>query len=378
LAPLFLGFDAGGQAYMKAPEHFDVGDASSLTEPDQECMMSDGLAPQWESAPSGIVTLIGNSHAMSDVYRTIRLVSQSDATILLRGESGTGKELVAKAIHAASQRANGPFVALHCAAVTESLLESELFGHEPGAFTGAIRLRKGRFEQAHGGTLFLDEVGDIPVTTQVKLLRVLQDRRFERVGGTQPVAVDIRLIGATHRDLEGMIIQGAFREDLYYRLNVVPITLPPLRDRIGDILLLIGRFLARFNAQHKRRVSLSEDLLNAMEGYYWPGNVRELQNCIERLVVIADRDVVRLDRLPVSFRDYFVHMQQVANRSVGQSNRRNNALSLGKSLQEIERRRLVEALERAGWVQAQAARTLGLTPRQVAYKIRKYGLRNRE
>lgn len=363
---------------MKAPEHFDVGDASSLTEPDQECMMSDGLAPQWESAPSGIVTLIGNSHAMSDVYRTIRLVSQSDATILLRGESGTGKELVAKAIHAASQRANGPFVALHCAAVTESLMESELFGHEPGAFTGAIRLRKGRFEQAHGGTLFFDEVGDIPVTTQVKLLRVLQDRRFERVGGTQPIAVDIRLIGATHRDLEGMIIQGAFREDLYYRLNVVPITLPPLRDRIGDILLLIGHFLARFNAQHKRRVSLSEDLLSAMEGYHWPGNVRELQNCIERLVVIADRDVVRLDRLPVSFREYFIHMQQVASMSVGQSNRRENALSLGKSLQEIERRRLIEALQGAGWVQAQAARALGLTPRQVAYKIRKYGLRNRE
>lgn len=361
---------------MRFSERLDVGDTISATDADQKSVMSEALAPHGGSEPPGPVTLIGRSHAMADVYRTIRLVSQSDATILLRGESGTGKELVAKAIHAASRSATGPFVPLHCAALTESLLESELFGHEPGAFTGALRLRKGRFEQAHGGTLFLDEVGDIPLATQVKLLRVLQDRRFERVGGTQPVAVEVRLIGATHRDLEGMILRGTFREDLYYRLNVVPITLPPLRDRIGDIPLLIEHFLARFNAQHKRRVSLSEDLLKTMEGYHWPGNVRELQNCVERLVVIADREVVRLDRLPLSFRDYFIHMQQVASLSVGPS--RENAMSLGRSLQEIERRRLIEALERAGWVQAQAARALGLTPRQVAYKIKKYGLRNRE
>ncbi len=322
---------------------------------------------------AGFASLVGESPAMLEVYQAIRKVSHSQATVLLRGESGTGKELVAKAIHVEGPRANGPFIRLHCAALTETLLESELFGHERGAFTGAVETRKGRFEQADGGTLFLDEIGDIPPATQVKLLRVLQERSFERVGGNRSISVDVRLIAATHRDLEAMVRSGTFREDLYYRLNVVPITLPPLRERAEDVPLLITHFLARFNRENRRRVSLGDDLLALMSSYHWPGNVRELQNCVERLVVMAERDRMTIDTVPPSLRGYFADMRHVArdDRSSGMAAGKER-LPLGESLQEIERQRLLEALERAGWVQARAARALGLTPRQVAYKMRKY------
>lgn len=322
---------------------------------------------------AGFASLVGESQAMLEVYQAIRQVSHSQATVLLRGESGTGKELVAKAIHVEGPRANGPFIRLHCAALTETLLESELFGHERGAFTGAVETRKGRFEQADGGTLFLDEIGDIPPATQVKLLRVLQERCFERVGGNRSISVDVRLIAATHRDLEAMVRSGTFREDLYYRLNVVPITLPPLRERAEDVPLLITHFLVRFNRENRRRVSLGDDLLALMSSYHWPGNVRELQNCVERLVVMAERDRMTIDTVPPSLRGYFADMRHVArdDRSGGMAAGKER-LPLGESLQEIERQRLLEALERAGWVQARAARALGLTPRQVAYKMRKY------
>jgi len=322
---------------------------------------------------AGFASLVGKSPAMLEVYQAIRQVSHSQATVLLRGESGTGKELVAKAIHVEGPRANGPFIRLHCAALTETLLESELFGHERGAFTGAVETRKGRFEQADGGTLFLDEIGDIPPSTQVKLLRVLQERCFERVGGNRSISVDVRLIAATHRDLEAMVRSGTFREDLYYRLNVVPITLPPLRERTEDVPLLITHFLVRFNRENRRRVSLGDDLLALMSSYHWPGNVRELQNCVERLVVMAERDRMTIDTVPPSLRGYFADMRHVArdDRSGGMTAGKER-LPLGESLQEIERQRLLEALERAGWVQARAARALGLTPRQVAYKMRKY------
>lgn len=322
-------------------------------------------------------SLVGQSDAMRQVYEAIRRVSQSQATVLLRGESGTGKELVAKAIHMAGARARGPFVRLHCAAVTETLLESELFGHERGAFTGAVETRKGRFEVAVGGTLFLDEVGDIPLSIQVKLLRVLQDKCFERVGGNRLISVDVRVIAATHRDLEAMVRLGAFREDLYYRLNVVPVSLPPLRERQGDVLLLIEHFLLRFNRENSQQVQLGRDLLTLMARYHWPGNVRELQNCVERLVVMADpgSDHVTVQTIPSSLRRYFADMKQVtAGERGGVRAERTEGQPLGASLQEIERSRLQDALERAGWVQARAARTLGLTPRQVAYKMRKYGI----
>ncbi len=325
---------------------------------------------------SGFASLVGKSPAMLEVYQAIRRVSHSQATVLLRGESGTGKELVAKAIHVEGPRAGGPFIRLHCAALTETLLESELFGHERGAFTGAVETRKGRFEQADGGTLFLDEIGDIPLTTQVKLLRVLQERCFERVGGNQSISVDVRVIAATHRDLEAMVRSGAFREDLYYRLNVVPITLPPLRERAEDVPLLINHFLARFNRENRRQVSLGDDLLALMSSYHWPGNVRELQNCVERLVVMAERDRMTIDTVPPSLRGYFADMRHVAREErSGGTLVGKEWLPLAESLQEIERQRLLEALERTGWVQARAARALGLTPRQVAYKMKKYGIR---
>jgi Nif-specific regulatory protein len=318
--------------------------------------------------------LVGHSEAMQQVYQAVRRVCHSQATVLLRGESGTGKELVAKAIHQMGPRAEEPFVRLHCAALTESLLESELFGHERGAFTGAAETRKGRFETADGGTLFLDEIGDIPPVTQVKILRVLQERCFERVGGSRPIQVDVRLVSATHRDLEAMVRAGAFREDLYYRLNVVPIWLPPLRDREGDIALLIEHFLVKFNRENGRHIRLGRDLLALMLRYHWPGNVRELQNCLERLVVMAEGDPVTLESIPASLRTYFADMRQVT-RDVRPERTRGEAEPLDASLRDIERQRLHKALDRAGWVQARAARLLGLTPRQVAYKIRKYKMR---
>jgi Nif-specific regulatory protein len=320
--------------------------------------------------------LIGCSEAMEQVYQAIRRVSESQATVLLRGESGTGKELMAKAIHDSGTRAAGPFVRLHCAAVTESLLESELFGHERGAFTGASEMRKGRFETADGGTLFLDEIGDIPAATQVKLLRVLQERCFERVGGNRPIHVDVRLISATHRDLEAMVRGGHFREDLYYRLNVVPIWLPPLRERTGDIPRLIEHFLSRFNRENRRTIKLGKVLLELMTHYDWPGNVRELQNCVERLVVMADADLVTLSRIPASLESYFSDIRHVTHThlDIRRSNEKAEPQPLQARLNDIERERLREALVRSGWVQARAGRLLGLTPRQVAYKMKKYGI----
>ena len=364
-------------------EHFAV------TEVDEPDIMPRGRTPARRKddrrgeTPVPRTSLIGDSPAMTSVHEAIRRVSHSQATVLLRGESGTGKELVARAIHRHGPRAQNPFVPLHCAAVSDTLLESELFGHERGAFTGAVEVRKGRFELAEGGTLFLDEIGDIPTATQVKLLRVLQEKCFERVGGSRSIAVDVRVISATHRDLEAMVRMGAFREDLYYRLNVVPIVLPPLRERDGDVPLLIEYFLARVGRDNRRRVRLGHDLLGLMTRYHWPGNVRELQNCIERLVVMADpdRELITLETIPASLRGYFADMKQVTGADesgpIGRERMSRAAAPLGARLQEIERDRLVETLKRTGWIQARAARALGMTPRQVAYKMKKYGLAER-
>ena len=326
--------------------------------------------------PAGI-ELVGTSVAMRQIEEAIHRVAHSHATVLIRGESGTGKELIARTIHLESQRAGGPFIPLHCAAVADTLLESELFGHERGAFTGAHEQRKGKFELAEGGTLFLDEIGDIPATTQVKLLRVLQEKCVERVGGNRSVPVDVRVISATHRDLEAMVAAGTFREDLYYRLNVVPIVLPPLREREGDIPLLIGHFLTQLNRQNRRHIRLGNDLLVLMGRYHWPGNVRELQNCMERLVVMADpgRELVALDTVPASLRGYFADMKQVTTGLMKAVGPDEHGGTFGRSLQDIERTRLLEALQRTGWIQARTARMLGMTPRQVAYKIRKYGIK---
>ena len=321
-----------------------------------------------------VPVLIGNSTAMEAVDAAIQRISNTSATVLLRGESGTGKELVAQRIHCLSVRADHPFVAVHCAAIPETLIETTLFGLERGAFTGANQARKGRLEQAAGGTLFLDEVGDIPLSTQVKLLRVLQDKTFERVGGEETFSVNVRVIAATHRHLEAMVQAGEFREDLYYRLNVVPLTLPPLRARRDDVSLLIGHFLDKFNRANSRHIQLGQDMVQMMSVYHWPGNIRELQNCIERLVVLAETSLINLESIPESLTPYFDHMRTVQSQPATKSNSPASQQTLSARLDAIERDRLREALKKAGWVKAKAARLLGMTPRQVAYRIAKYRL----
>jgi Nif-specific regulatory protein len=310
--------------------------------------------------------VIGRSKVMEDVFRSILQVSPSKATVLLRGESGTGKELMARAIHYNSSRAEKPFIKVNCAALPETLLESELFGHERGAFTGATQRRTGRFELADGGTIFLDEIGDIPPSVQIKLLRVLQEHRFERVGGSTTLNVDVRVVAATHRDLERAIREGAFREDLYYRLNVVPVFLPPLRERREDIPLLIDHFLARYNRENRKEVRIDQDVMNLLLRYHWPGNVRELENCIERMVIMAQSDRITFDNIPPNISTYFKDLQEVTRSSLDQK------AGLQSSVEHLERERLIEALKKCGGVQARAAKILGITPRQVGYKIKKY------
>jgi len=306
---------------------------------------------------------------MQEVHKTLARVSTSRATVLIRGESGTGKERVARLIHESSPRARGPFVRVNCAALSESLLESEMFGHERGAFTGAVQTRRGRFEIAAGGTIFLDEIGDLSLSVQIKLLRVLQEKTFERVGGNQTISVDVRVITATHRALEQAIREGKFRQDLYYRINVVPIWLPPLRTRRSDVPLLINHFLRQFNMENGRAVKLSAPLVRLLVQYDWPGNVRELENCIERLVVLAEEETVTLETIPSSIATYFHDIQHVTF-----SPPATHAGSLSETISGMEQEAIRKALNRYGWVQARAARSLGMTPRQIAYKIQKYHL----
>lgn len=314
--------------------------------------------------------LIGASSVMNEIYNDLALVGRSKATVLIRGESGTGKELMAQLIHEKSPRVNKPFIKVNCAALSETLIESELFGHEKGAFTGAIQMRKGRFELADGGTIFLDEVGDLPVSVQVKLLRVLQEMTFERVGGMKSLSVDVRVIAATHRDLEKGIADGSYRQDLYYRLNVIPIQVPPLRDRVEDILPLAEHFIEKFNRENQKEVGLSGEMNDLLLRYHWPGNVRELENCMERLIVLAREGKVTLKNIPKGMAAYFNDIQEVSLKS----GRSKSDGTLSESIQDIEKDALLEALERCAWVQAKAGRLLGLTPRQVAYKIKKYHL----
>jgi len=299
---------------------------------------------------------------MSEAINTAARAAASRATILIRGESGTGKELLARAIHHASPRSKGPLVAVNMAAVPETLVESELFGHERGAFTGADRERRGRFELADGGSLFLDEIGDLPRATQAKLLRVLQEQTFERLGGTRSLHVDARVIAATNRDLEAMVRLGEFREDLYYRLNVVTIDLPPLRSRREDIPLLVDHFLRRFAAESKAAVeSVSREAMDVLLKYEYPGNVRELENIVHRAVVLARGQVVSTADLPL-------HVAEL--RSEGQQ----PPASFVERVAQFERELILEALERAGGVQTRAARELGMSERHLRYKLRKYGL----
>lgn len=300
---------------------------------------------------------------MLELLETVNKVAPTNATVMIYGESGTGKELVARALHRRSERANKPFVSVSAGALPETLLESELFGFEKGAFTGAMTAKPGRFEMANGGTLFLDEIGDITPAVQVKLLRVLQERTFERLGGTRTIEVDVRVISATNRDLQQLIADGTFREDLYYRLNVVPVTIPPLRKRPGDIPLLVAHFLEKSRVKGRM---LSAEAMRALLEYQWPGNVRELENTMERVAILAHGDVIDIDDLPAEVR---------AGVSVCDSGARCFVLpEAGVDLEEMELDLIRQALDRSGASVPKAAKLLGLTTKTLEVRMQKFGL----
>lgn len=328
---------------------------------------------EWDSKVHNFGDIIGESPKMKEVFNVIQRIAQSDVTVLVRGETGTGKELVAAAIHKRSNRKDEPFIKLNCAAITDTLLESELFGHEKGAFTDAKETRKGRFELADGGTLFLDEIGDISASAQVKLLRVLQEREFERVGGSKTIKVNVRLVAATNRDLEQMVKDGEFREDLYYRLNVIPINTPPLRKRGDDIKLLVNFFLERSIRNHKKMVTITDEAMDVLCKYPWPGNVRELENTIERIVLMGSEDgITKKDMLLLlpALDDEKLTSEyiEVTGTTVAPSN------GEIKTLDEMEKDAILTALEKHNFNQSSAANELGITLRQIGYKMKKYGI----
>jgi DNA-binding NtrC family response regulator len=313
-----------------------------------------------------IANIIGVSQPMQQVFDTVLQVAPSRASVLITGESGTGKELIAAAIHEHSPRAKGPFVKLHCAALAESLLESELFGHERGSFTGAVGRREGRFEQAHGGTLFLDEIGEIPPATQVKLLRFLQEHEFERVGGNQTVKVDVRIVAATNRDLLQRVKEGHFREDLYYRLNVVSIEMPSLRDRPSDIPLLASHFLGRYAKENGKAIDgFTDAALAQLANYNWPGNVRELENAIERAVVVCKKDRIDLADLTPA---------------IATAARRTDGMPVipGATMDELERYAILKTLEHTGGSTSRAAEILKISARTIQYRLQQYGGRGED
>jgi Nif-specific regulatory protein len=311
------------------------------------------------AAESGI---IGTSSSMREVYAMLTQVAPSDATVLITGESGTGKELVAAELHRLSKRAAGSFVKVNCAALPESIIESELFGHEKGAFTGATAQRKGRFELAHSGSIFLDEIGELPPQMQVKLLRVLQERELERVGGTSTIKVDVRLIAATNRNLEDGVRTGRFREDLYYRLNVFPLRIPPLRERKSDIMLLADHFAGKYGEKNGKRIlRISAPAIDLLTSHSWPGNVRELENCIERAVILSTDQVIHAYSLPPS-------LQTAASSNTAPTT------TLDAALSRLEKEMILEALKMADGNMAAAARSLGISERQMGLRVHHYGI----
>jgi two-component system response regulator PilR (NtrC family) len=326
------------------------------------------------TAEQGFAGIIGRSPAMLDVFRLVEMVCRTNSTVLLSGESGTGKELVARAIHNLSLRHSRPFVAVNCGAMPEALLESELFGHVRGAFTGADKDKKGLIEAAEGGTVFLDEIGEMPPTMQVKLLRVLQERKYRPVGGTEEYAADIRVIAATNRDLPKLIGEGKFREDLFYRLNVIPMKIPALRDRGEDVQLIAEHFLVKYTREMGKTVDgFSPEAIAALAAYEWPGNVRELENVVERAVALESERQVQATTLPENLRS-----GRGATRRGGGADSLAEAgagFNLERHLQDIERSHLERALERSGGVQTRAADVLGLSFRQFRYLAKKHGLK---
>jgi Nif-specific regulatory protein len=321
--------------------------------------------------------IIGHSKPMREVYSIIEKIAPSSVTVLLLGESGTGKELVARAVHESGSRRNKPFIKVNCAALPETLLESELFGHERGAFTGAHATRPGRFELANNGTIFLDEIGEMPLSLQAKMLRVLQEKQFERIGGSKTFDVDVRIVAATNVGLEQAVERGTFRADLYYRLNVVPIVLPPLRERMDDIPLLLNHFLSMSNQRNGKKLLLTSDLLDFLIDYPWPGNVREMQNMVERMVILAEGDRLTLADVSaniLAWKNNLSSPEKEVVVSVPLSPVAAPVVHERKSLHDIEKDEVEAALRRHGWVQVRAAQELGLTQRQIGYRIKKYGL----
>ncbi len=313
-----------------------------------------------------ISSIISQSPKMEEVINIAARVAESKATVLITGENGTGKEVLAKAIHYLSPRKDSPFVAVNVPALTETLLESELFGHEKGAFTGADKLKKGRFEIAHTGTLFLDEVGDIPQSLQVKLLRILQEHQFERVGGTEKIEVDVRIIAATNKHLEQKIKDGSFREDLYYRLNVVSIKIPPLRERKEDIIPLTDNFIGKFCKENKKeKLEVSKEAGDVLMKYNYPGNVRELENMIERAVVLTRGNVITLNDLPMNLKGF---KEERTLAAVGKG-------TLTEQVEALEKQLIFDALQESGGNQTKAGKLLGLTERNLRYKLKKYNIK---
>ncbi len=344
-----MTIDAIEMKIQRAMEHQRlVTRLTSMTEPSGE------LSERYD--------LIGKSAAIQEIYRMLDKVAASNATVLIQGETGTGKERVAEAIHRNSPRKDAPFVRMNCASLPDNLLESELFGHEKGAFTGADQMRIGRFEQANEGTLFLDEVGNMSANTQAKVLRAIQNQEFERLGGSRTMKVDVRIIAATNINLENAIKEGKFREDLYYRLNVVTLVVPPLRDRAEDILPLAENFLRRFARELRRRVNgFTAEAVKRLQEYRWPGNVRELENSVERAVLMCEGDAIRPVDLTLLDREHTLNMTpQLAAELL--------------NLETLEKTALLEALKRSNWIQKEAAKLLGISSRVMNYKVHKHGI----
>jgi two-component system response regulator HydG len=362
VATAVAAMKAGADHYLVKPVDFDeltVAIERGLERRDLKVETEQLRRQLREQDHSGLDGLLGSSPAMQRVYKVVTQVAPARATVLLTGESGTGKGEIARAIHGKSPRSSKPFVALHCAALAESLLESELFGHERGSFTGADKRRTGRFEQASGGTLFLDEIGEIPLSIQVKLLSVLQDRAFERVGGNEVVKIDVRLIAATNRDLAVEVSEGRFREDLFYRLNVVHIEMPPLRARGNDLLVLAEHFLAKFADENGKSLpGFTDAALAKLSAHRWPGNVRELENAIERAVVLAEGDRIDASDLPIDIA----------------SSGRGGVQIPGATMADIERHAILTTLDAVGGSTTRAAEMLDLSVRTIQYRLHEYGL----
>lgn len=320
----------------------------------------------------GFDNIVGKSKGMKEIFKMVRQVAETRSTVLIMGESGTGKELIARAIHYHSPRKNHPFVTINCAAIPETLIESELFGHEKGAFTNAIEKKLGRFEVANEGTLFLDEIGELSLMTQAKILRFLEEKEFNRVGGSKTIKVDVRLITATNKDLPQLVKKGQFREDLYYRINVVPVILPPLRERREDIPLLIDHFIKRYSEENQKRVKgVSKEALEVIVNYEWPGNVRELENLIERVIALTHHELIQPDELPLPIVNQSKTNGLKESVLTGQ-------LSFSKAEEEFEREIILDALKRTNFIQSHAADILGISRRILKYKMDKLGIQTDE